>query len=174
MWVAEELEHWREFYLMVGTVGATLLALLFVAVSLGAGYLTEARQTTTRIFMSPVVIHFTAVFFLSAIALVPSHRTIFFGVLIGATAVTGLAVAGYTTAKILRSDVTRYLSDRLAYGLLPALAYFALLAATGLVFADDRSALDVLAGALLLLTVINIRNAYDLTLAMVHQHKDPV
>jgi hypothetical protein len=49
-----------------GTAGATLLALLFVAVSLGAGYLTEERQSATRTFMSPVVVHFTSVFFLSA------------------------------------------------------------------------------------------------------------
>ncbi len=45
-----------------------MLALLFVAVSLGAGYLTSRHQAPTRTFMSPVVIHFTSVFFIAASA----------------------------------------------------------------------------------------------------------
>ena len=61
MWPADALKEWHDFYLLVGTAGATLLALLFVAVSLGTGFLTEERQEATRTFMSPVVIHFTSV-----------------------------------------------------------------------------------------------------------------
>jgi len=38
MWVVEALKQWHDFYILVGTAGATLLGLLFVAVSLGAGY----------------------------------------------------------------------------------------------------------------------------------------
>jgi len=78
MWAPEALKEWHDFYLLVGTAGATLLALLFVALSLGVGYLTEERQAATRTFMSPVVIHFTSVFFLSAIALLPWHQAKFF------------------------------------------------------------------------------------------------
>jgi hypothetical protein len=54
MWSAEALKGRHDFYLLVGTASATLLALLFVAVSLGI-----AQQGPTRTFMSPVVIHFT-------------------------------------------------------------------------------------------------------------------
>jgi hypothetical protein len=54
MWAAETLKQWHDFYLLVGTAGATLLGLLFIAVSLGAGFLTEERQSGTRTFMSPV------------------------------------------------------------------------------------------------------------------------
>ena len=55
----EALHAWHEFYLLLGTAGATLLALLFVAVSLGTGFLNAKDQSGTRTFMSPVVIHFT-------------------------------------------------------------------------------------------------------------------
>jgi hypothetical protein len=89
MWAAETLTGWHDFYLLVGTAGATLLGLLFIAVSLGAGYLTKERQSGIRTFMSPVVIHFTSVFFLSAIALFPSHQARFFAALIGGTALIG-------------------------------------------------------------------------------------
>ena len=60
MWSVETLKEWHDFYVLVGTAGATLLALLFVAVSLGVGFLTEERQSGTRTFMSPVVVHFTS------------------------------------------------------------------------------------------------------------------
>src|SRR4249920_2080894 len=63
----EALHAWHEFYILLGTAGATLLALLFVAVSLGTGYLSSADQRGTRTFMSPVVIHFTSVFSLRGV-----------------------------------------------------------------------------------------------------------
>ena len=81
MWATDALKEWHDFYVLVGTAGATLLALLFVAVSLGAGYLTEERRSGTRMFMSPVVVHFTSVFFLSAVALCPWTQTEFFAAL---------------------------------------------------------------------------------------------
>ncbi len=91
MHIVEELKEWQNFYVLGGTAGATLLALLFVAVSLGAGYMTETHQAGTRTFSaSPVVVHFTSVFFLSAVALFPWHRpTEFFAALVGATALIG-------------------------------------------------------------------------------------
>src|SRR5580693_8668465 len=89
MWAPEALKEWHDFYVLVGTAGATLLALLFVALSLGVGYLTEERQSATRAFMSPVVVHFTSVFFLSAVALFPWHEAKFFTALIGVTALIG-------------------------------------------------------------------------------------
>jgi hypothetical protein len=39
MWATEALKDWHDFYVLVGTAAATLLGLLFIAVSLGAGYL---------------------------------------------------------------------------------------------------------------------------------------
>src|SRR4029078_12562579 len=168
--MADALKEWREFYLLIGTAGATLLALLFVACSLGVGYLTEDKQAGTRMFMSPVVIHFTSVFFISAITLVPSHHTPFFALLIGATRLVGIAVSSVITVQILRSDMTDYWPDHLAYGALPAIAYLALLAAAVMIYIGSELALDVLAGALLMLAIVNIRNAWDLTLTMVRRH----
>ena len=54
-----ELERWHDFYLLVGTAGATLVALLFVAISLGVGFLNDKRAAATRAFYSPVVVHFS-------------------------------------------------------------------------------------------------------------------
>jgi hypothetical protein len=168
--MAAELEHWHDFYLLLGTAGATLVALLFVAVSLGVGYLTPERSSATRLFMSPVVIHFASVFFVSAISLVPSHTPLFFACVIGATALVGVAVSAVITLQVVRTDLTHDLGDYFAYGLLPAIGYVALLAAAIMIDTDKKSALDVLGGGLLLLLIVNIRNAWDLTLTMVRRH----
>jgi hypothetical protein len=147
-----------------------LLALLFVAVSLGTGFLTEDRQEATRTFMSPVVIHFASVFFLSAVALFPSHQAKFFAAPIGATALIGATVSTYITVQVVRTDMTNYMEDYLAYGILPDLGYLALIVAAVSIYLEKDFGLDALAGALLLLTIVNIRNAWDLTLTTVHRH----
>jgi len=166
----EALHAWHEFYLLLGTAGATLLALLFVAVSLGTGFLSNKDQRGTRTFMSPVVIHFTSVFFVSAICLVPSHGPVFFAVLIGATAVLGIVVSIVITVWVVRTEMTHYVPDYFAYGLLPVAAYLALLAASIMIYRDQAYAPEVLASGLLMLAIVNIRNAWDLTLSMVRRH----
>jgi hypothetical protein len=171
MWAAEALKEWHDFYVLVGTAGATLLALLFVAVSLGAGFLTEERQSATRTFMSPIVVHFSSVFFLSAVALFPSHSARFFAGLVGATALIGAIISTYITVQVVRTELTNYLEDYFAYGLLPGLGYLALIAAAVSIYLEKDFGLNALAGALLLLTIVNIRNAWDLTLAMARRHR---
>jgi hypothetical protein len=167
----DALKEWHDFYVLVGTAGATLLALLFVAVSCGAGFLTEERRSGTSTFMSPVVVHFTSVFFLSAVALCPWHQIKYFAVLIGVIALVGAVLSTTITIRVVRTDLTNDLEDYFAYGLLPGLGYLALLAAAVSVYLETDFGLHALAGALLLLAVVNIRNAWDLTLAMVQQHR---
>jgi hypothetical protein len=166
MWTVETLKQWHDFYILVGTAGATLLALLFVAVSLGAGFLSNERRDGTRTFMSPVVLHFTSVFFISAICLLPWHQGRILAALIGITAVIGALLSAYITFVVVRTDMTNYVEDYLAYGLFPCLGYLALLAAAVLIYQEQEFGLDALAGALLLLAIVSIRNAWDLTLAM--------
>ena len=171
MWAVEALKEWHDFYVLVGTAGATLLALLFVAVSLGTGFLTEERQLATKTFMSPVAVHFTSVFFLSAVALFPWQQAKFFAAVIGVTALIGAVLCSYITVQVVRTDMTNYVEDYLGYGFLPALGYLALLAAAVSIYLEKEFGLQALAGALLLLAVVSIRNAWDLTLTMVRRHR---
>jgi len=55
--------------------------------------------------------------------------------------------------------------------LLPGLGYLALLAAAVSIYLEKDFGLDALAGALLLLAIVNIRNAWDLTLTMVQRRR---
>jgi hypothetical protein len=169
MWPYQTLKEWHDFYLLVGTVGATLLGLLFVAVSLGVGVLTGQRQEATRTFMSPVVVHLTSVFFLSAIALFPWHRAELLAAIIGTTAVVGAILSSHITIQVVRTNLTNYLEDYIAYGFLPGLGYLALLASGVSIYLQMEFGLYAFAGGLLLLEIVNIRNAWDLTLTMVQR-----
>jgi hypothetical protein len=173
MWTVETLKPWHDFYILVGTAGATLLALLFVAASLGAGFLTDERRAATNTFMSPVVLHFTSVFFLSALALFPWHHGEIFAALVGVTAVAGAIISAYITIEVIRTDMTNYLEDYFAYGLFPCLGYLALLAAAVSIYLEKDFGPAALAGALLLLAIVSIRNAWDLTLTMVRRRSRP-
>src|SRR5215469_15557764 len=99
------LEHWHDFYLLVGTAASALLALLFVAVSIGAGALPRESAGPTRTYMSPVAFHFTAVLFVSALVLAPSQIAVSLGILLGATAVAGCAYAVFVTRRLLRDGI---------------------------------------------------------------------
>jgi len=63
--------------------------------------------------------------------------------------------------------------DYFAYGLLPVSAYLALLVASIMIYTGKDYALEVLGGGLLLLAIVNVRNAWDLTLSMVRRHTVP-
>jgi hypothetical protein len=98
--MASAWHDWHDFYMLLGTASAALVALLFVAVSIGASFLSGERSTATRTFMSPVVFHFSTLLLLSLIALVPAHTTISLP-----SGITVVAIAGcaYTTVVLVAS-----------------------------------------------------------------------
>ena len=83
----------------------------------------------------------------------------------------GAIISTYITIQIVRTDLTNYVEDYLAYGLLPGIGYLALLAAAVSIYLEKDFGLNALAGALLLLAVVNIRNAWDLMLTMARRHR---
>jgi hypothetical protein len=159
------LERWQDFYVLVGTAAAALIALLFVAVSIGVGALSRDRQGPTRTYMSPVAFHFAAVLFVAAVALIPSHTRTSLGLLLGSGAVVGMVYAAYVIRRLLTDNISD-LPDRLAYGLAPLVAYATIFAAAVLLHGGSERGADVLASAVLLLLIVNVRNAWDLLLAM--------
>ena len=159
------LEHWHEFYLLVGTAAAALVALLFVAASIGAGLLTRHPGGPTRTYMSPIAFHFTSALFASAVALIPSHSRLTLGALIGLNALAGTVYSAFVLWRLFTDDIAD-IADRFCYGILPLLAYLAGLAAACLIFSGSVHAPEFLAATVVLLLIVNIRNAWDLMLSL--------
>jgi len=159
------LEHWHEFYLLIGTAAAALVALLFVAASVGAGMLNADPGGPTRTYVSPIAFHFTSAFFVSALALVPSHTLLTLGAVVGANAVAGIVYTTFVTRRLFTDNIAD-MADRFCYGILPLVAYAAGLGAACLILRRSVHAPEFLAATVVLLLIVNIRNAWDLMLSL--------
>ncbi|MGA8321245.1 MAG: hypothetical protein WB774_10605 [Xanthobacteraceae bacterium] len=168
------LEGWHEFYGLLGTAAATLVALLFVAASIGASVMknTPESANNTRTFMSPVVFHYTNILFLSLIALIPTLSFEIFAVVVGVAAIASVIYSILISIWVHRNTLSDT-ADRFGYGLIPAGCYLAGLVAAGFLFEQSPIGLDILAGAALLLLVINIRNAWDLMISLARSANRP-
>jgi len=159
------LEHWHEFYLLIGTAAAALVALLFVAASVGAGLLNMDPNGPTRTYVSPIAFHFTSAFFVSAVALVPSHTLLTLGIMVGANAIAGMIYSAYVTRRLFTDDISDT-ADRFCYGILPFIAYATGIGAACLIFRRSVHAPEFLAATVMVLLIVNIRNAWDLMLSL--------
>ena len=62
-WRRSLLQDWDKFFMMAGAAAATLVGLLFVAITLGADLSTPRGVYGTRTFLTPTLLHFGAVLF---------------------------------------------------------------------------------------------------------------
>ncbi|HEX4410057.1 MAG TPA: hypothetical protein VH206_14895 [Xanthobacteraceae bacterium] len=165
------LSDWHEFYALLGTAAAALVALLFVAASIATGYISVDRSSPTHTFTSPVVFHYTFVLFVSLIALMPIDTDTLVAFAVGSPAALAFAYSVSIFVRVIRSK-NRELDDLVSYGASPPVAYAATLAAAIFIYAHSPVGPPLLAGALMLLLLINIRNAWDLTVFFAQRRND--
>lgn len=160
--------------MLLGTAAAALVALLFVAVSIATSVLTSDQESrrNTRTFMSPVVFHYANILFLSLTALVPTQTWQSFGLVIGVASIGNVIYSVIVAVRVHRSSFSD-LADRIDYGAIPVACYASGLAVAVLLFRENTVGLDILAGAALLLLVVNIRNAWDLMLSLARRVGQP-
>jgi surface polysaccharide O-acyltransferase-like enzyme len=161
------LSAWYEFYALLGTAAAALVALLFVAVSIATEVLTSEPQSraNTATYMSPVVFHFANILFLSLIALIPTQTWESFGVVIAAASIGSFGFSLFVMMRVHRNAISDW-SDRLGYGAVPMLCYATGLVSAWLIVEEKPAGLNLLAAAALALLVVNIRNAWDLKISL--------
>jgi hypothetical protein len=160
------LSQWHEFYALLGTAGAALVALLFVAASIGANVYTADSARGTRTFMSPVVFHYTNILFLSLIALIPGLSMRAFAITIAVAAFCSLGYSILICLRVWRHSAAD-IFDRVAYGCVPMISYAAGLVTAWLIFnGAAETAVYLLAAAALLLLIVNMRNAWDLMMSL--------
>src|SRR5262245_41255703 len=66
---------------------------MFVAVSIGTSVFTEKDRAAMKAFISPTVVHFSAVLFVAIVSLIPSHD---WPALAGLLALVGIPGAAYS------------------------------------------------------------------------------
>ncbi|HEY1945051.1 MAG TPA: hypothetical protein VGH40_23300 [Roseiarcus sp.] len=174
--LTETLHDWRDFYLLVGTASATLVGLMFVALSIGASLFNEKYLGPLRAFITPTVMHLASPLFASIILTMPDHTAWSLGGLLGLGGLAGLVYCGRVLALIMRRFAsTLDWEDRVFYALAPALGYFALLVAGGMALAQQPPvAAKLIAAAFVILLVAGLRNAWDMMVWLsIHSPNDP-
>jgi hypothetical protein len=166
--LADLVEAWHDFDLLVGTAAATLVGLMFVAASIGASVFTEKSRAAMQAFISPTVVHFTTVLVIAILAVVPTHE---WATLAGLLALVGLAGAIYSVKLWIQLFVHRRFDvdivDRLFYAAIPLLGHLLLLLAAFLLLRQSEAGLDLLAAGQVTLLLAGIRNAWDMMMWIV-------
>jgi hypothetical protein len=161
---AQLLHQWHDFYILVGTAGATLVGLMFVAASIGARVFNASRGEGLAAFISPTVAHFSAVFFFCVLAIMPAQSFAVPAVLFALVGLFGLCYSGRLLFVFLvRRRFAIDMVDQLFYSLTPPAGYLLAIVAAVMLFMEREASLAVFAAALIVLLIAGIRNAWDMT-----------
>ena len=165
---ASFLGPWSTFYIMTGTSAATLVGLMFVVITLVTRVEEAARsQDGLSTFSTPTVLHFCWALLISAILTAPWRALVYPSVSIGMAGFYGIVhlvrVMFLSRRLMQRTQETPYvpdLEDFIWYTILPLVAYCAVFAGGIALAMLPGVALFVLAGGVLLLIFIGIRDAW--------------
>jgi hypothetical protein len=163
MELAQALRDWHDFYVLGGTAAATLVGLTFVAASIGASYFEEKNAAGLRLFLSPTVVHFSAVLIASLLVMVPGTGTSL-GALLLAGSVIGVAYSAWVAIDMRRRLLYQSVDffDRLWYALTPMAGYLVVMMAAVGLLARRQGCLELLATGLGVLLLVGMRNAWDM------------
>jgi len=161
-------EQWANFYVITSAAAATLLGLLFVVITLAADRQHKYRAPHIRIYLTPAVIYFSSVLVMSALLTVPNQTRLTAVICICLEGAVGL---GYCGSLAFRRGIGNAFyearSDLLPYVVFPFVAY-ALTAAGGLLLLQTpQIGLDLVAGGMLVLLAIAIRNSWAIAVTIV-------
>lgn len=159
------LQGWDNFFMMAGTAAATLIGLLFVAITLSPNLSAQEKTHGTRAFLTPTMVQFSAVLFQCLAVVVPWSFTWPVGIILGLCGLTGFI---YHVAVILIQRRTAFASldwiDFLLFSAVPVLGHVSLIAGAAGFIAGRSFAPYAVAGAITLLLLTGIRGAWVLTL----------
>jgi hypothetical protein len=172
--LADLVEDWHDFDVLVGTAAATLVGLTFVAASIGASVFTEKDRSALKAFISPTVVHFTTVLVIAVVALVPTHEWHTLATLL---ALVGVAGAVYSVNVWIELFIHRRFNvdivDRLFYAAIPLIGHLLLLLAAFFLWRQSEAGLDLLAAGQVTLLLAGIRNAWDMMIWIVIRAPTP-
>jgi hypothetical protein len=158
-------EGWENFYLIVGPSAAALIGLMFVVVTLTAGRDRQQVEAGKHLYTSPIVWHLGVVLVLSGAAVAPTVHPRLFGLGGAGLALLGMGMAIRSSVGIARAQLAGPKDswfDMWWYGIIPGIAYVALLGAAIAVWFGARWSPTAIGAALMALLLVSIHAEWDL------------
>jgi hypothetical protein len=168
------VQHWQNFYTLLGEASATLIGLLFVAVSLGARMITTETTHRVHAFMTPAVIRFTILLLIAAIVDMPAESAGWLSAEMATIGVVGLV----NLALVVSALAVMHRSERfeptiwLWSAALPALSYAGCIVTACLIHHSANIAMHILASSSIVLLIANIRNAWIIAIFVAAKKTD--
>lgn len=152
---------WNNFYVIVGSASAALTGLQFVVVALAAD-----RRTITaaaaRAFATPTIVHFSAVFLMSAVFSAPWHRLTWAAVIVAASGIAGFLYCAIILNQAKnQTDYKPVLEDWIWHFAIPLIVYAGIFFAALVFIIHPQPALFALGILQLVLLFAGIHNAWD-------------
>lgn len=159
-------EGWGEFYILIGGASGALIGLLFVVTVLAADMRVGADTLSqgSAMYMTPTLLHFTTVLVISAVGIVPHVAPWVVALILAPWSLFG-AIYSAVMAVLVRTrrlPASGHWADVFGYGILPTLMYLGLIAGAWSAWQQNPNAPYAIAIGLVVLTIIGIRNAWDL------------
>jgi hypothetical protein len=171
---AAPMEGWENFYVIVGSAAGGLTGLTFVVIALVRDA-RMVRSSGVRAFVTPTILHFSAVLALSAFLTMPHQRLLSVSAGLTLAGAAGV-IYGLLTAATMRrqGDYQPVREDWVWNVILPTLVYGCLFCLGLLIWHRPAETLFGVAALSLLLLFIGIHNAWDIAIFMTMQKKpDP-
>ena len=162
------LSAWQTFYEIIGSAGASLIGLQFVAIALVINIRRNPSAETIGAFATPTVMHLGGALLVSAVMAAPWPSIVPASVVIATCGAAGLAYGAIVLHRTRRQKGYKpVLEDWLWHVILPCGIYAAIALAAVFLRTVTQSALFVIGAAALGLLLIGIHNAWDTVTYMV-------
>jgi len=172
------LQHWHEFYFLLGTSAAALTGLMAVVISINPETIAQRPKSGVRAFVTPTMVFFTTAFVVSGLLLAPEVPVRSLAVLLAVTGIAGVAYLLWTRGHhyyvhgMDGQPPNLDSEDWIFFIGLPYLSYLLLVAAAVGIWQHAGFGAPTLAIATMLLLVIGIHNAWDLVIWLAQQRRN--
>jgi hypothetical protein len=160
---------WHDFFVLTGTAAATLIGLMFVAVTFGSSLVTRETAEGARAFLDPTYTHFAEVLLIACTGVAPSLPPSILGALlliVGGWRLVGLrgVFIKYRAAHQKHGDIEA--SDWVTAIALPLVCHVLLMVTGGGFLQHTPIAPTGLAVVMVALLLIGIQGAWELLMWM--------
>jgi hypothetical protein len=170
MTFVDSLHAWHDFFLLVGGGAATMLGLVFVAVSLAAGLPSLPKSGESEMFVSPILSQFGYAFGTAATCLAPWNAQTHFGLFMTLLGASAFVRSGWLLRAMLRRHrhgdgvQPRYW---LWMGAMPFLTSLLMVVSGVCIWRTTYRPVGVIGFAVLLLDLTGVRNTWQLVVWMI-------